>query len=220
MLDKTLESPLYCKMIQPVHPKGDQSLGVHWKDWYWNRNTNTLAIWPKELTHWKRPDAGKDWGQEEKGMTEDEMIGWHHWLSGHGFGWTPGVADGQGGLACCSSWGRKESDTPSDWTEHSIVYMYHSFLIHSSASGHLGCFHVLIIVNSVSVNIVVHVYFQFWFLQGIFLGVGSLSHVVVLSLVFKEISTLFSIVVVSVCIPTNSVRGFHFLHTIPNIYYL
>ena len=65
---------------------------------------------------WKDSDAGKDWGQEEKGMTEDEVVGWHHRLDGHGFGWTPGVGDGQGGLACCDSWGRKESDT-TDWTE-------------------------------------------------------------------------------------------------------
>ena len=59
----------------------------------------------------KDPDAGRDWGQEEKGTTEDEMAGWHHRLDGHGFGWTPGVGDGQEGLACCNSWGRKESDT-------------------------------------------------------------------------------------------------------------
>ena len=58
----------------------------------------------------KDPDAGKDWGQEEKGTTEDEMVGWHHRLNGHGIGWTLGVGDGQGGLACCSPWGRKESD--------------------------------------------------------------------------------------------------------------
>ena len=68
---------------------------------------------------WKDPDAGKDWGQEEKGTTEDEMVGWHHWLNQHGFGWTAGVGDGQGGLACCSSWVRKESDTTEwlNWTE-------------------------------------------------------------------------------------------------------
>ena len=67
---------------------------------------------------WKVPDAGKDWGQEEKGMTEDEMVGWYHRLNGHGFGWTPGVGDGQGGLVCCSSWGRKESDMTEqlNWT--------------------------------------------------------------------------------------------------------
>ena len=68
---------------------------------------------------WKDPEAGKDWGREEKGMTEDEIIGWHHWLSGHGFGWTPGVGDGQGGLVCCNSWSRKESHTTEllNWTE-------------------------------------------------------------------------------------------------------
>ena len=67
----------------------------------------------------KDPDVGKDWGQEEKGMTEDEMVGWHHQLNGHGFGRTPGVGDGQGGLACCSSWGCKESDMTKqlNWTE-------------------------------------------------------------------------------------------------------
>ena len=68
---------------------------------------------------WKDPDAGKDWGQEEKGTREDEMVGWDHQLDGHGFGWTPGVGDGQGGLACCSSWGHKESDMTEqlNWTE-------------------------------------------------------------------------------------------------------
>ena len=67
----------------------------------------------------KDPDAGKDWGQEEKGTTEDEMVGWYHWLNGHGFGWTPGVGDRQGGLVCCGSWGLKESDTTEwlNWTE-------------------------------------------------------------------------------------------------------
>ena len=75
------------------------------------------SIWP--LITVRFPDAGKDWGQEEKGMTEDEMVGWHHWLDGHGFGWTPGVGDRQGGLACCGSWGLKESDTIErlTWTE-------------------------------------------------------------------------------------------------------
>ena len=82
----------------------------------------TPILWPpdaKSWLIWKDPDAGKDWGQEEKGMTEDEMVGWHHRLNGHGFGWTLGVGDGQGGLACCGSWGRKESDTTErlNWTE-------------------------------------------------------------------------------------------------------
>ena len=76
-----------------------------------------LNTWPPDVKNWlvgKDPDAGKDWRQEEKGMTEDEMVGWHHRLDGHGFGWTPGVGDGQGGLACCGSWGCKESDT-AEW---------------------------------------------------------------------------------------------------------
>ena len=122
VLEKTLESPLDCKEIQPVHPKGDQS-------WVFIGRTEVEAetpiFWPldaKSWLIWKDPDAGKDWGQEEKGTTEDEMIGWHHWLNGHGFGWTPGVGDGQGGLACCGSWGHKESDMTErlNWTELKI----------------------------------------------------------------------------------------------------
>ena len=96
--------------IQPVHPKGNQS-------WVFIGRTDNEAeapiFWPPDLKSWliwKDPDVGKDWRQEEKGTTEDEMVGWHHLLNGHGFGWTPGVGDGQGGLVCCSSWGRKESD--------------------------------------------------------------------------------------------------------------
>ena len=79
-------------------------------------------LWPPHAKSWligKDPDAGRDWGQEEKGMTEDEMAGWHHQLDAHEFGWTPGAGDGQGGLVCCGSWGRKESDTTEwlNWTE-------------------------------------------------------------------------------------------------------
>ena len=103
----------------PTTPSYRKSvLGVNWKDWCWSQNSNTLASWCQELTHWKRPGAGKDWGQE-KGMTENEMVGWHHWLNGYESGWTPGVGDGQGGLACCGSWGCRESDTTEqlNWTE-------------------------------------------------------------------------------------------------------
>ena len=119
VLEKTLNSPLDCKEIQPVHPKGDQS-------WVFIGRTDieaeTPILWPldeKRWLIWKDPDAGKDWRQEEKGTTEDEMVGWHHWLNGHGFGWTPGVGNRQGGLGCYSSWGRKESDTTEwlNWTE-------------------------------------------------------------------------------------------------------
>ena len=125
VLEKTLESPLECKEIQPVHPKGDQS-------WVFIGRTDAEAetpmLWPpdgKSWLIWKDPDAGRDWGQEEKGTTEDEMVGWHHRLNGHEFGWTPGVGDGQGGLACCDSWGRKESDTTErlNWTEHINIYI-------------------------------------------------------------------------------------------------
>ena len=93
MLDKTLESPLDCKEIQPVYPKRDQS-------WVFIGRTDAKAetpiLWPpdaKSLLNGKDPDAGKDWGQEEKGMTEDKIVGWHHQLNGHEFGWTPGVGD-------------------------------------------------------------------------------------------------------------------------------
>ena len=82
----------------------------------------TPVLWPPHVKSWligKDSDAGRDWGQEEKGTTEDEMAGWHHWLDGSESEWTPGVGDGQGGLACCDSWGRKESDTTEllNWTE-------------------------------------------------------------------------------------------------------
>ena len=116
---RRLESPLDCKEIQPVHPKGDQS----WV--YFGRNdakAETPILWLPHAKSWltgKDSDAGRDWRQEEKGTTEDEMAGWHHWLYEREFEWTPGVDDGQGVLACCSSWGRKESDTTEwlDWTE-------------------------------------------------------------------------------------------------------
>ena len=110
VLEKTLESPLDCKEIQPVHPKGDQS-------WVFIGRTDVAAetpiLWPPHSKSWligKDSDAGKDWEQEEKGTTEDEMAGWHHSLDGREFEWTPGV-DGQGGLVCCDSWSCKESDT-------------------------------------------------------------------------------------------------------------
>ena len=119
VLEKTLESPLDCKEIQPVHPKGNQSQVFIGRT---DVEAETQIVWLPDVKSWllwKDHVAGKDWGREEKGMTEDEMVGWHHGLSGHRFGWTPGVGDGQGGLACCGSWGRKESDTTEwlNWTE-------------------------------------------------------------------------------------------------------
>ena len=119
MLEKTLESPLDCKEIQPVNPKGNQS-------WIFIRRNDAEAeapiVRPPDAKSWligKDLDAGRDWGQEEKEITEDEMAGWHHWLDGRESEWTPGVGDGQGGLECCNSWGHKEWDTTEwlNWTE-------------------------------------------------------------------------------------------------------
>ena len=110
VLEKTLESPLDCKEIQPVHPKGNQSwISIERTD----AEAETLILWPpdgKNWLIWKDPDAGKDWRWEEKGTTEDEMVGWHHQLNGHGFERALGVGDGQGSLVCCSPWGCKELD--------------------------------------------------------------------------------------------------------------
>ena len=100
----------------PVHPKGDQS-------WVFIGRTDEAempVVWPPDVKNWLiwiDPDAGKDWGQEEKGMREDAMVGWYHQLNGHGFVWTPGVGDGQGGLACCSSWVAKSQTRLCSWTE-------------------------------------------------------------------------------------------------------
>ena len=119
MLGKTLESPLECKEIQPVHPKGDQS-------WIFigraDAEALTPIIWPSDAKNrliGEDPDAGKDWRQKEKGVTEDEMVGWHHRLDEHEFKQATGVGDGQGGLACCSPQGHKESDMTEwlNWTK-------------------------------------------------------------------------------------------------------
>ena len=110
VLEKTLESPLDCKEIKPGNPKGNQS-------WIFIRRTDTEAevpiLWPPDTKEWligKDLDAGKDWRQEEKGMTEDEMVGWHHQLNGHEFEQASGVGDGQAGLACCCPWGSRQSE--------------------------------------------------------------------------------------------------------------
>ena len=124
VLEKTLESPLDCKEFKSVLPKGNQS-------WVFIGRTDleaeTSILCPRDAKSWltwKDPDAGKDWRQEEKEMTEDEMVGWHHRLNGLEFGWTLGVGDGQGGLTCCGPWGCKDSDTTErlDWTEWFLEY--------------------------------------------------------------------------------------------------
>ena len=117
VLEKTLESPLDCKEIQPVHSEGNQP-------WYFfGRNdakAETPVLWPPHANSWligKDSDAGMDWGQEEKGTTEDEIAGWHHWLDGHESEWTPG------GLACCGSWACKESYMTERliWSDLSLI---------------------------------------------------------------------------------------------------
>ena len=114
VLEKTLENPLDYKEIKSVNPKGNQS-------WIFIGRTDAEAeapiLWPpdadSQLTG-KYPDDGKDWGQEEKGTTEDEMAGWHRWLDGQEFEQAPGGDEGQGRLACCSPWGRKQSEI-AEW---------------------------------------------------------------------------------------------------------
>ena len=128
VLEKTLGCPLDCKEIQPVHPKGNQS-------WIFIGGTDAEAEvpvlnymhpghWCKELTHGKDSDTGNDWRREGRGMKEDEMVGWHHWVNEHEFEQAPGAGDGQGCLACCSPWGPKESDTTEqlNCTELSWVF--------------------------------------------------------------------------------------------------
>ena len=115
VLEKTLESPLDCKEIKPINPKGNQS-------WLFIESTDAEAegpiLWPPDVKNWligKDPDASKDWRQEQKGTTKNEMVEWHHWLNGHESEQALGVGDGQGSLACCSPWGHKESDNWTDW---------------------------------------------------------------------------------------------------------
>ena len=149
VMEKTLESPLDCKEIQPVHPKAHQS-------WVFTGRTDAEAetpiLWPPHAKSWliaKDPDAGRDWGQKEKGMMQDEMAGWHHWLDGHEFEWTPGVGDGQGGLACWDSWGCKQLDTTErlNWTElnWNIIFNIEYFSVHRNLNlnrSHLASYYL------------------------------------------------------------------------------
>ena len=130
VLEKTLENPLDYKAIQPVHSEGDQSWDFFGRT---DAKAETPVLWPSHAKSWligKDSDAGRDWGQEGKGMTEDEMAGWHHWLDGRAFKWTLGVGDGQGGLACCNSWGHKESDMTEwlNWTAY-VILQWNSMIL-------------------------------------------------------------------------------------------
>ena len=132
-----LERPLDSKEIKPVNLEVNQP-------WILTGRTESEAeapiLWPPDVKSQltgKDPDAGKDWRQKHKKVTEDEMVGWCHWCSEHDLGQTPEDAEGQGSLVCCSPWGHKESDTT--WrlnTQYSTVYMYHIFFMHSSLSEH------------------------------------------------------------------------------------
>ena len=128
VLEKTLESPLDCKEIQAAHPKGNQSwISIGRTD----VEAETLILWPPDVKKWfvrKDSDAGKDWRWEEKTTTEDEMVGWHHLLDGYELEQALGVGDGQGSLACCSPWGRKESDT-TGWLNWTVLKPLYSFLL-------------------------------------------------------------------------------------------
>ena len=111
VLEKTLQSPLDCKEIQPVHSKGNQSWILIGRT---DAEAETPILWPPDVMNWlngKDPDTGKDWGQEEKCVTENKTLGCHHWLNGHEFEQTQRDSEGQGSLACCSSWGLRELDT-------------------------------------------------------------------------------------------------------------
>ena len=127
VLEKTLESPLDCKEIQPVHSEGDQSWVFFGRT---DAKAETLILWPSHVENWligKDSDAGRDWGQEEKGTTEDEMAGWHYGLDGRESEWTPGDGDGQGGLGYCNSLGHSRTWL-SNWPElnaHTNPYYHH-----------------------------------------------------------------------------------------------
>ena len=170
VLEKTLESPLDCKEIQPVHSEGDQC-------WVFIGRTNAEAetpkLWPPHAKGWligKDPDAGRDWGQE-KGTTEDEMAGLHHCLDAHEFGWTPGVGDGQMEMVCCDSWGQKESDMTEwlNWTE----YVFYVLTFHIKNK-------VMLSQNTVSYKCIYNVIWKYlWLIPH---GVQSQVPLLVLSL--------------------------------------
>ena len=121
VLEKTLESPLDCKEIQPVHSEGDQPWVFFGRT---DAKAETPSLWPPHVKRWligKDCESGRDWGPEEKRTIEDEKAGWHHQLIGREFEWTPEDGVGQGGLACCHSWSCKESDTELNWTELNTI---------------------------------------------------------------------------------------------------
>ena len=133
VLEKTLENPLDCKDIHPVLSEGDQPCDFFGRN---DAKAEALVLWPPHAKSWligEDSDAGRDWGQEKKGTTQDEMAGWHHRLDARESEWALGVGDGQGGLACCDSWGRRVGHdwaTELNWTEtHHYAFLVFGFLI-------------------------------------------------------------------------------------------
>ena len=129
VLEKTLESPLDCKEIQPVHSEGDQPWDFFGRK---DAKAETPVLWPTHAKSWligKDRDTGRNWGQEEKGMTEDEMAGWHHRLDAHEFEWTPGVGDGQGGLRAAIHGVAKSQTRLSNWIELNWTECNHNFTL-------------------------------------------------------------------------------------------
>ena len=123
VFEKTLESPLDCKGIQPVHLKGNQPWDFFGRN---DAKAEAPVLWPPHAKSWligKDSDAARDWGQEEKGTTEDEKAGCHHWLDGRDSEWTPGVGDTQGGLVCCNSWGRRVGHWVTE-LNRKIIFVY------------------------------------------------------------------------------------------------
>ena len=209
VLEKTLESPMDFKEIKPVSPKGNHS-------WIFTGRTDADAeapiLWPPDVKSWligKDPDAGKDWRREEKGTTEDEMVGWNHWSEQ-----APGGGDGQGSLGCCSPWGRKESDMAEllNWTK----LIHHVLFIHWFVSGNLGCSYFLAIVNNTAMNIGVLMSESLLsVLLDIYLEVNLLNHMVILYLIFLGIAILFSCTTLHL----HYTQGFQFLYILTNTGY-
>ena len=190
VLEKTLDSPLDCKEIQPVHPKGNQS-------WIFIGRTDAEVdapiLWPPDVKNWligKDPDAGKDWRQEEKGITEDEMLGWHRWLDGHEFEQALGVGDAQGSLVHHSPWDHKESDT-TKWLNWTAVYIE----IHISFWTSIFVF-----------------FFRYTPRNGIAESYDS-------SIFSFWATFILNTVAASIYIPTNSEQAFTFLHILAGICY-
>ena len=155
VFEKTLESPLDCKKITPVNSKENQP-------WIFIGRTDAEAeatiLWPTDVKSQlirKDPDAGKDWRQEEKGTTEDEVVGWHHWRDGHEFEQAPGVGDGQGSLLCCSPWGCIELDT-TEWLKHNMA-LCGCPMINFPYNSHLRYLKLFTLANNVTENILINV---------------------------------------------------------------